>query len=132
MFVSVRYGDNCNVILNTDCSLQSFRNCLREKCNVSENHNTIDLADEFGIVQNLSNMKKDPQERVDSILKTRLRYVLIELKKEKSGIIVESLLKNWVPREREEGGVEKIMEKTMNVNKKARKVSVASYGSYLK
>ena len=132
MFVSVRYGDNCNVILNTDCSLQSFRNCLREKCNVSENHNTIDLADEFGIVQNLSNMKKDPQERVDSILKTRLRYVLIELKKEKSGIIVESLLKNWVPREREEGGVEKILEKTTNVSKKARKVSVASYGSYLK
>lgn len=96
MFVSVRYGDDDMVILNTDCEVQVFNNCLREKCNLVESKDLIDLADEFGTVQYIS--KRAPRVRVNSILETRLEYVLIQLKKEANGTVVDSLLNNWVPR----------------------------------
>jgi len=96
MFVSVRYGDDDSVILNADCGVQAFKNCLRQKCNITESKCIIDLADEYGTVQYLSS--KNPRTRVSNILETRLKYVLIELKREANGTVVESLLKNWVPR----------------------------------
>ena len=96
MFVCVRYGDDDTVILNTDCGLNVFNDCLRRKCNIIESCKIIDLADKFGQVQYLSS--KDPEERVSNILKERVKYVLVEIKTEKTGTVVEPLLKHWMPK----------------------------------
>ena len=96
MFVCVRYGNDNTIILNIDCGLQVFKDCLRRKCNLIETNMAIDLADEFGNVQFLSS--KDPRQRVCTILEERLSYVLVELKMEESETIVQPLLNNWIPK----------------------------------
>ena len=97
MFVCVRYGDGDSVILNTDCGLRVFIECLRQKCNIIESSTTVDLVDEFGKVQYLSR-NGDPEARVSNILVDRLKYILVELKTEENEIIVKPLLKNWIAR----------------------------------
>ena len=100
MFVSVRYGLDKTIVLNTDCTLRVFMEFLYKKCEAKTCSN-IDLADEFGTVQFISR-HEDKEERVSGLLKERVRYVLVELKKkdennEQEDEVVKPLLHNWVP-----------------------------------
>lgn len=99
MFVCIRHGDNDSLIMNIDCGLKVFTECLRKKCKieqVSEKH--LDLSDEFGNVKDLSG-SRDPFERVDTLLIEREKYILVELTNDKNNEVeVVPLLKNWIPR----------------------------------
>ena len=103
MFVSVRYGLDKTIVLNTDCTLRVFMEFLYKKCEAKTCSN-IDLADEFGTVQFISR-HEDKEERVSGLLKERVRYVLVELKRDDGGVdgaeeeevVMKPLLHNWVP-----------------------------------
>lgn len=101
MFIYICYGDNASILMNIDCGIKVFTECLRRRCNIDQSQ-CIDVSDEYGNIKNLSSSRYEKGKRVYELLKERNIYVLVELKtvysdKEKE-VIVKPLLKDWVPK----------------------------------
>ncbi|KAM4709213.1 uncharacterized protein C22orf15 homolog [Discoglossus pictus] len=79
MFVTVKYGDDNQIILNTNCRIVNLTESLKEKCQC-EADASIDLLDESGNLINLCDLEGS-QDNAINYLKERQRYILVRINK---------------------------------------------------
>ncbi|XP_010279943.1 PREDICTED: uncharacterized protein C22orf15 homolog [Phaethon lepturus] len=95
MFVTVRYGANCQEMVNLQCRVLILTAHLKRKCQCrSEDH--IDLLDEAGTLMNLSKVENAASEFTSKYLREREHYILIRVVRGESSeaTCYESLLEN--------------------------------------
>ncbi|XP_025971815.2 uncharacterized protein C22orf15 homolog [Dromaius novaehollandiae] len=95
MFTTVRYGANCQVMVNLQCRVLILIAHLKRKCQCRPEDN-IDLLDESGALMNLSKVENPASEFATKYLRERQRYILIRVIREESteATCYESLLEN--------------------------------------
>ncbi|XP_069476025.1 uncharacterized protein C22orf15 homolog [Ambystoma mexicanum] len=77
MFLTVKFGANEQVILNSNCKIINLAECLKEKSKCGPDV-SIDLLDETGVMANLGEMEDSP-EYASNYLHERGHYVLIKV-----------------------------------------------------
>ncbi|XP_009584497.1 PREDICTED: uncharacterized protein C22orf15 homolog [Fulmarus glacialis] len=94
MFVTVRYGANCQEMVNLQCRVLILTAHLKRKCQCRP-EDCIDLLDETGTLMNLSKVENPASEFASKYLRERERYILIRVVRESSeATCYESLLEN--------------------------------------
>ncbi|XP_013800284.1 uncharacterized protein C22orf15 homolog isoform X2 [Apteryx mantelli] len=78
MFATVRYGANCQVMVNLQCRVLILIAHLKRKCQCRPEDN-IDLLDESGALMNLSKVENPASEFASKYLRERQRYILIRV-----------------------------------------------------
>ncbi|XP_050836687.1 uncharacterized protein C22orf15 homolog [Serinus canaria] len=108
MFATVRFGANCQEMVNLLCCVQTLTGHLKWKCQcrpegaawasftTSLSPDCIDLMDEKGILMNLSKVEDPASEYASKHLQGRQRYILIRAVREENSdtICYESLLED--------------------------------------
>ncbi|KAM6378056.1 uncharacterized protein C22orf15 homolog [Pluvialis apricaria] len=95
MFVTVRYGANCQEMVNLQCRVLILTAHLKRKCQCRP-EDCIDLLDETGTLMNLSKAENPASEFASKYLQERKRYILIRVIRGESSeaTCYESLLEN--------------------------------------
>ncbi|XP_040432809.1 uncharacterized protein C22orf15 homolog isoform X1 [Cygnus olor] len=95
MFVTVRYGANCQELVNLQCRVLILTAHLKRKCQCGT-EDCIDLVDEAGALMNLSKVENPASEFASKYLRERQRYILVRAIREQSteATCYESLLEN--------------------------------------
>ncbi|KAM6318269.1 uncharacterized protein C22orf15 homolog [Podargus strigoides] len=95
MFATVRYGANCQEMVNLQCSVLIFTAHLKRKCQCRPEE-CIDLLDETGALMNLSKVENPASEFTSKYLQEREHYILIRVVEGESteATCYESLLDN--------------------------------------
>ncbi|XP_025893236.1 uncharacterized protein C22orf15 homolog [Nothoprocta perdicaria] len=95
MFALVRYGADCQAMVNLHCRLLILVAHLKRKCQCRPEDN-IDLLDESGALMNLSKAENSASELASKYLRERQRYILIKVtrKEDTESTCYESLLEN--------------------------------------
>ncbi|XP_027747825.1 uncharacterized protein C22orf15 homolog isoform X1 [Empidonax traillii] len=115
MFVTVRYGANCQVMVNLQCCVLVLTTHLKRKCqcrpegscwphrgtlgflhHMSLPPDCIDLLDETGTLMNLSKVENPASEYTSKYLREREHYILIRVIRDKNSEATsyESLLED--------------------------------------
>lgn len=94
-WITIFYGQQESIILNSDCQVEVFLACIRRLCKIKDNALNVDLSDQNGTLQFVSNMA--PNSRVSDKLTSRSKYILVKVLYEDGKVIVTPLLCNWVP-----------------------------------
>ncbi|XP_075423997.1 uncharacterized protein C22orf15 homolog [Ascaphus truei] len=77
MFVTVKFGADCQLILNPNCRVVNLTECLRENCHCGPEV-SIDLLDESGSLINLCDVEGS-QESASHYLRERHHYILVRI-----------------------------------------------------
>ncbi|XP_069601514.1 uncharacterized protein C22orf15 homolog [Ranitomeya imitator] len=77
MFVTVKFGDDHQILLNPNCKAINLTESLRERCQCGPEV-AIDLLDESGNLINLSDFEGS-QDNATNYLKERQTYVLVKI-----------------------------------------------------
>ncbi|XP_029427062.1 uncharacterized protein C22orf15 homolog [Rhinatrema bivittatum] len=77
MFVTVKFGADCEVLLNPNCQINNLTEYLKKKCQC-EPGDSIDLLDESGTLLNLSEMEGS-SESASNYMHERQHYVLLKV-----------------------------------------------------
>ncbi|XP_074015875.1 uncharacterized protein C22orf15 homolog [Numenius arquata] len=95
MFITVRYGDNCQEMVNLHCRLLILTAHLKRKCQCKP-EDCIDLLDETGALMNLSRVENPASEFASKYLQERKRYILIRVVRRENSEVTsyESLLED--------------------------------------
>ncbi|XP_067406045.1 uncharacterized protein C22orf15 homolog [Emydura macquarii macquarii] len=95
MFITVRYGANCQEIVNLRCQVLSLTAHLKKKCQCRP-EDCIDLLDESGTLMNLNEVEDPASELASKYLQERQHYILIRVIRGEGSesIHYESLLEN--------------------------------------
>ncbi|XP_036249319.1 uncharacterized protein C22orf15 homolog [Molothrus aeneus] len=95
MFATVRFGANCQEMVNLLCCVQTLTGHLKWKCQCRP-EDCIDLMDEKGSLMNLSKVEDPASEYASKYLQGRQRYILIRAVREENSeaICYESLLED--------------------------------------
>nr|XP_010305776.1 PREDICTED: uncharacterized protein C22orf15 homolog [Balearica regulorum gibbericeps] len=95
MFATVRYGANCQEMVNLQCRVLILMAHLKKKCQCRP-EDCIDLLDEMGALMNLSKVENPAFEFTSKYLQERERYILIRVVRGESSeaTCYESLLEN--------------------------------------
>ncbi|XP_009076912.1 PREDICTED: uncharacterized protein C22orf15 homolog [Acanthisitta chloris] len=95
MFITVRYGANCQEIVNLQCCILNLTAHLKRKCQCKP-EDCIDLLDETGTLMNLSKVENPATEFASKYLRERKHYILIRVIREESSeaTCYESLLED--------------------------------------
>ncbi|KAM6119935.1 uncharacterized protein C22orf15 homolog [Phoenicopterus ruber ruber] len=95
MFVTVRYGANCQEMVNLQCCVLILTAHLKRKSQCRP-EDCIDLLDETGTLMNLSKVENPASEFASKYLRERERYILIRVIRGESSeaTCYESLLEN--------------------------------------
>ncbi|XP_017669525.1 PREDICTED: uncharacterized protein C22orf15 homolog isoform X2 [Lepidothrix coronata] len=95
MFITVRYGANCQVMVNLQCSVLILTTHLKRKCQCRP-EDCIDLLDETGTLMNLSKVENPASEYSSKYLREREHYILIRVIRDKNSEATsyESLLED--------------------------------------
>nr|XP_054501791.1 uncharacterized protein C22orf15 homolog [Agelaius phoeniceus] len=95
MFATVRFGANCQEMVNLLCCVQTLTGHLKWKCQCRP-EDCIDLLDEKGTLMNLSKVEDPASEYASKYLQGRQRYILIRAVREENSeaICYESLLED--------------------------------------
>ncbi|XP_024051312.2 LOW QUALITY PROTEIN: uncharacterized protein C22orf15 homolog [Terrapene carolina triunguis] len=95
MFVTVRYGADCQEIVNVHCRVLSLTAHLKKKCQCRP-EDCIDLLDESGTLMNLSEVESPASDLASKYLQERQCYILIRVIRGEGSesIYYESLLEN--------------------------------------
>ncbi|XP_014799472.1 PREDICTED: uncharacterized protein C22orf15 homolog [Calidris pugnax] len=95
MFIIVRYGDDCQEMVNLHCRLLILTAHLKRKCQCKP-EDCIDLLDETGALMNLSKVENPASEFASKYLQERKRYILIRVVRRENADLTsyESLLEN--------------------------------------
>ncbi|XP_039582105.1 uncharacterized protein C22orf15 homolog isoform X2 [Passer montanus] len=95
MFATVRFGANCQEMVNLLCSVQTLTGHLKWKCQCRP-EDCIDLVDEKGTLMNLSKVEDPASDCASKYLQGRQRYVLVRAAREENSeaICYESLLED--------------------------------------
>ncbi|KAJ7423363.1 hypothetical protein BTVI_09936 [Pitangus sulphuratus] len=78
MFATVRYGANCQVMVNLQCCVLILTTHLKRKCQCRP-EDCIDLLDETGTLMNLSKVENPASEYTSKYLREREHYILIRV-----------------------------------------------------
>uniref|UniRef100_A0A8C5PIS3 Chromosome 22 open reading frame 15 n=1 Tax=Leptobrachium leishanense TaxID=445787 RepID=A0A8C5PIS3_9ANUR len=93
MFVTVKFGADHQILLNSNCKVVNLIESLKEQCKCGSDV-TIDLLDELGNLVNLSDLEGS-QEIATNYLRERQCYVLVKVIRDGSDPAqYESLLEN--------------------------------------
>nr|XP_041575361.1 uncharacterized protein C22orf15 homolog isoform X1 [Taeniopygia guttata]XP_041575362.1 uncharacterized protein C22orf15 homolog isoform X1 [Taeniopygia guttata] len=95
MFATVRFGANCQEMVNLLCCVQTLTGHLKWKCQCRP-EDCIDLMDEKGTLMNLSKVEDPASEYASKYLQGRQRYILIRAVREENSeaTCYESLLED--------------------------------------
>ncbi|XP_033374029.1 uncharacterized protein C22orf15 homolog isoform X1 [Parus major] len=95
MFATVRFGANCQEMVNLLCCVQTLTGHLKWKCQCRP-EDCIDLVDEKGTLMNLSKVEDPASEYASKYLQGRQRYILIRVVREGNSEVTcyESLLED--------------------------------------
>ncbi|XP_009891538.1 PREDICTED: uncharacterized protein C22orf15 homolog [Charadrius vociferus] len=95
MFITVRYGANCQETVNLQCRVLILTAHLKRKCQCRP-EDCIDLLDETGTLMNLSKAENPASEFASKYLQERKCYILIRVIRGESfeATCYESLLEN--------------------------------------
>ncbi|XP_056360387.1 uncharacterized protein C22orf15 homolog [Oenanthe melanoleuca] len=94
MFATVRFGADCQIMVNLLCCVQTLTGHLKWKCQCKP-EDCIDLVDEKGTLMNLSKVENPASEYASKYLQGRQRYILIRVVRENSeNSSYESLLED--------------------------------------
>ncbi|KAM6340321.1 uncharacterized protein C22orf15 homolog [Alca torda] len=95
MFITVRYGANCQEMVNLQCRVVILTAHLKKKCQCRP-EDCIDLLDETGTLMNLSKVENPASEFASKYLQERKCYILIRVIRGESSEATsyESLLEN--------------------------------------
>ncbi|XP_032931847.1 uncharacterized protein C22orf15 homolog [Catharus ustulatus] len=95
MFATVRFGANCQLMVNLLCCIQTLREHLKWKCECRP-EDCIDLVDEKGNLMNLSKVEDPATEYASKYLQGRQCYILIRAVREENSeaTLYESLLED--------------------------------------
>ncbi|XP_039937017.2 uncharacterized protein C22orf15 homolog isoform X1 [Hirundo rustica] len=95
MFATVRFGANCQEMVNLLCCVRTLTGHLKWKCQCRP-EDCIDLVDEKGTLMNLSKVEDPASEYASKYLQGRQRYILIRVVREENSeaTCYESLLED--------------------------------------
>nr|XP_047919958.1 uncharacterized protein C22orf15 homolog isoform X2 [Anser cygnoides] len=95
MFITVRYGANCQELVNLQCRVLILTAHLKRKCQCAT-EDCIDLVDEAGALMNLNKVENPASEFASKYLRERQRYILVRVTREQSteATCYEPLLEN--------------------------------------
>ncbi|XP_048677609.2 uncharacterized protein C22orf15 homolog [Caretta caretta] len=95
MFITVRYGADCQEIVNVHCLVLTLTAHLKKKCQCRP-EDCIDLLDELGTLVNLSEVENPASELASKYLEERQRYILLRVIRGEGSesTYYESLLEN--------------------------------------
>ncbi|XP_066187276.1 uncharacterized protein C22orf15 homolog [Sylvia atricapilla] len=93
MFATVRFGANCQQMVNLLCCVQTLTGHLKRKCQCRP-EDCIDLLNEKGTLMNLSKVENPASEYASKYLQGRKCYILIRVVREENSesTCYESLL----------------------------------------
>ncbi|XP_053815419.1 uncharacterized protein C22orf15 homolog isoform X3 [Vidua chalybeata] len=95
MFATVRFGANCQEMVNLLCCVRTLTAHLKWKCQCRP-EDCIDLMDEKGTLMNLSKVEDPASEYASKYLQGRQRYILVRAVREENpeATCYESLLED--------------------------------------
>ncbi|CAH1791557.1 unnamed protein product [Owenia fusiformis] len=59
MFITVKYGDNKDLICNPSCAVVNLLNNIKRRCGLGNSNVVLDLSDETGLVKDLDIHRRD-------------------------------------------------------------------------
>ncbi|XP_006903509.1 PREDICTED: uncharacterized protein CXorf65 homolog, partial [Elephantulus edwardii] len=95
MFIVIKYGDNQQFLVNTNCSVLLLLHYTRDKVGLSKT-DTIDLCDEMGTMKLLFLMKT-PGDYASKFLTARNTYYICRVERGAPGTRLENAYRAFVP-----------------------------------
>ncbi|KAF4071942.1 hypothetical protein AMELA_G00268700 [Ameiurus melas] len=127
MFATVILGDKRTELLNLNCRIVNFVNCLKEKCKLDPQAQ-VDLLDRTGEIMHLMEMEHS-DDLVSTLLKGRQSYIVLSVSRSEGSEELQYSAVHDGDLRKSHPEVEVMLRKLSNLSKKRDKRSALKKGS---